>query len=339
MVNEVLPKGDQIDVDATKRLRDSGQTILNAYRTADGTLYYGITPRIRPAIDSAGPMGSYPDAPIAAPTPEEPIIDVTPESQIIQDPNYAQYLLEQDIADEERERRAMEEQAAADVGKTGAWVNGKWDPDAPKGHASYTGDNPVKDFLRDIGESFRRVFSGATEAGGEMVAGLPEVGRRARQDAQGVIATARGEPGRTTYTGVDPNVPDEDYLVGKPQPIDQSNRQVISPISSTPSRFAQEDFDNDEEEAPSRASELYKEYEDQAYDEMFGYADGGLVNRLPREAPAPPNAGVADDLPRNLSEGEFVIPKHVVDHFGEQFFQGLLDTVPPPVEMGDQLPI
>jgi pyruvate/2-oxoglutarate dehydrogenase complex dihydrolipoamide acyltransferase (E2) component len=67
------------------------------------------------------------------------------------------------------------------------------------------------------------------------------------------------------------------------------------------------------------------------------YAEGGLVDRRPKEGKSPPNAGVADDLPRNLSEGEYVIPKHIVDHFGEKFFEDLLDTIPPPQEMRVQL--
>ena len=67
------------------------------------------------------------------------------------------------------------------------------------------------------------------------------------------------------------------------------------------------------------------------------YAKGGLVNRRLKEGKSPPNAGVADDLPRNLSEGEYVIPKHIVDHFGEKFFEELLETIPPPRKMRDQL--
>ena len=67
------------------------------------------------------------------------------------------------------------------------------------------------------------------------------------------------------------------------------------------------------------------------------YAEGGLVDRRPKEGKSPPNAGVADDLPRNLSEGEYVIPKHIVDHFGEKFFEDLLDTIPPPEETRVQL--
>jgi hypothetical protein len=67
------------------------------------------------------------------------------------------------------------------------------------------------------------------------------------------------------------------------------------------------------------------------------YAKGGLVNRRLREGKSPPNAGVADDLPRNLSEGEYVIPKRIVDHFGEKFFEELLETIPPPRKMRGQL--
>jgi len=67
------------------------------------------------------------------------------------------------------------------------------------------------------------------------------------------------------------------------------------------------------------------------------YAKGGLVNRRLREGKSPLNAGVADDLPRNLSEGEYVIPKRIVDHFGEKFFEELLETIPPPRKMRGQL--
>jgi len=69
------------------------------------------------------------------------------------------------------------------------------------------------------------------------------------------------------------------------------------------------------------------------------YAEGGLVNRRSKEGKSPPNAGVADDLLRNLSEGEYVIPKHIVDHFGEKFFEDLLETIPPPKKTLVQLRI
>ena len=61
----------------------------------------------------------------------------------------------------------------------------------------------------------------------------------------------------------------------------------------------------------------------------WGEADGGLIKRLDKELPVPPDPEVADDLTRFLSEGEFVIPVHVVEHFGEKFFNDLISIVPP----------
>jgi hypothetical protein len=58
-------------------------------------------------------------------------------------------------------------------------------------------------------------------------------------------------------------------------------------------------------------------------------AEGGLIKRLDTELPRPPDPEVADDLTRFLSEGEFVIPVHVVEHFGEKFFSDLISAVPP----------
>jgi hypothetical protein len=61
-----------------------------------------------------------------------------------------------------------------------------------------------------------------------------------------------------------------------------------------------------------------------------GYEGGGLVERKQLEEPAPINEEVADDLLRNLSEGEFVIPVHVVKYFGEKYFAELINSVPQP---------
>ena len=80
-------------------------------------------------------------------------------------------------------------------------------------------------------------------------------------------------------------------------------------------------------------------------------ADGGpirvdeesLVDRKPTDIPMPPGTdeeiGVADDLPRNLSEGEFVIPAHVVKHFGENFFNDLVGSVKPPKALMKKKPV
>ena len=80
-------------------------------------------------------------------------------------------------------------------------------------------------------------------------------------------------------------------------------------------------------------------------------ADGGpirvdeesLVDRKPTDTPMPPGTeeeiGVADDLPRNLSEGEFVIPAHVVKHFGENFFNDLIGSVKPPKALMKKKPV
>ena len=55
-----------------------------------------------------------------------------------------------------------------------------------------------------------------------------------------------------------------------------------------------------------------------------------LVNRKPTDEVRPAGTeeeiGVADDLPRNLSEGEFVIPAHVVRQYGEDFFNDLIGS-------------
>lgn len=55
-----------------------------------------------------------------------------------------------------------------------------------------------------------------------------------------------------------------------------------------------------------------------------GMMTGGPVIRQPQEAPRPPNPGRADDLQRNLSEGEFVIPADVVKHYGLNHFDQLI---------------
>jgi hypothetical protein len=64
------------------------------------------------------------------------------------------------------------------------------------------------------------------------------------------------------------------------------------------------------------------------WEAVTGKAEGGLVERLDTELPIPAEPDVADDLQRNLSEGEFVIPVHVVEHFGEKFFADLISAVP-----------
>jgi hypothetical protein len=68
-----------------------------------------------------------------------------------------------------------------------------------------------------------------------------------------------------------------------------------------------------------------------------------LVDRKPTDIPMPPGTdeeiGVADDLPRNLSEGEFVIPAHVVKHFGENFFNDLIGSVKPPKALMKKKPV
>ena len=61
------------------------------------------------------------------------------------------------------------------------------------------------------------------------------------------------------------------------------------------------------------------------------FAEGGLVERGqvsedPMAAPMGVNPGKADDLQRNVSEGEFVVPKDVVDSKGEEFFQKLITS-------------
>lgn len=62
-----------------------------------------------------------------------------------------------------------------------------------------------------------------------------------------------------------------------------------------------------------------------------GFANGGLIERGqiaedPTAAPMGVNPGKADDLKRNVSEGEFVVPKDVVDSKGEEFFQKLITS-------------
>ena len=68
-----------------------------------------------------------------------------------------------------------------------------------------------------------------------------------------------------------------------------------------------------------------------------------LVDRKPTDKPTPMGTeeeiGVADDLPRNLSEGEFVIPAHVVKHFGENFFNDLIGSVKPPKALMEKKPV
>jgi hypothetical protein len=85
-------------------------------------------------------------------------------------------------------------------------------------------------------------------------------------------------------------------------------------------------------EAEEEAAEIKEETERQIDIEVdeWEFADGGLVERLNKELPRPPEPEVADDLQRNLSEGEFVIPVHVVEHFGEKFFTDLISAIPPP---------
>jgi hypothetical protein len=73
-----------------------------------------------------------------------------------------------------------------------------------------------------------------------------------------------------------------------------------------------------------------KDWKDESPTESPYDADGGLVERLDKELPRPPDPEVADDLTRFLSEGEFVIPVHVVEHFGEKFFADLISAIPPP---------
>lgn len=68
-------------------------------------------------------------------------------------------------------------------------------------------------------------------------------------------------------------------------------------------------------------------YPDDPYADM---AHGGQVQRQPEELPQPTNPGQADDLQRNLSEGEFVIPANVVKYHGTKFFEGLIEKANTP---------
>ena len=125
--------GDQLDTNATQNLRNQGITSLNAYRDVNGGLYYATVPRIRAegargtdggrrarvAIDSAGPIGSYPQpkAPTyssIAPIMGEPMTNwPTPESQIIdrsdyRHPEYEAWAQEYELEQAEDDRVAEE---------------------------------------------------------------------------------------------------------------------------------------------------------------------------------------------------------------------------------------
>ena len=90
------------------------------------------------------------------------------------------------------------------------------------------------------------------------------------------------------------------------------------------------DTDVAQAEAQAEAEETERMIEDEGVTWEWGEADGGLIKRLDKELPRPTEPDVADDLQRMLSEGEFVIPVNVVEHFGVKFFTDLISVVPPP---------
>lgn len=53
-----------------------------------------------------------------------------------------------------------------------------------------------------------------------------------------------------------------------------------------------------------------------------GYADGG---HMPQEAsPTGDNTGRADDISIRVSGGEYIIPKHIVERKGTEYFDKLI---------------
>lgn len=67
----------------------------------------------------------------------------------------------------------------------------------------------------------------------------------------------------------------------------------------------------------------------QAQPEMQNFADGGLVtpgsNAKDGGKVVGPGTGTSDSIPIRVSAGEYVIPAHIVQMKGKEFFDGLLD--------------
>lgn len=65
-------------------------------------------------------------------------------------------------------------------------------------------------------------------------------------------------------------------------------------------------------------------------EQKTNFADGGVIERgqAPSDpmAPAAP-AGMADDLQRNVSDGEYVVPSDIVKKKGTEFFDKLIESV------------
>lgn len=138
-------------------------------------------------------------------------------------------------------------------------------------------------------------------------------------------------------TIIDRNAPTETTLNYDRTPVeDPSNNNSLDYGYDIPNEF-QVSGDvagslRDNLDSTERA-DLSNYYADQAYNEQWGMADGGPVERLSSDSKRPPNPDTADDLPRNLSEGEFVIPKNVVHYYGTKHFEDLIENVNNPTKI------
>lgn len=116
------------------------------------------------------------------------------------------------------------------------------------------------------------------------------------------------------------------------QPKNAEKQQVVgqgnAPASRTtplPDAVRSAGDDSGYQDAPSALRKV-----DNAEKKALGYAKGGPVPRKGYEGGGEvdgPGTGTSDSVPASLSNGEYVIPAHVVSYLGTKFFDDLVQKI------------
>ena len=256
--NDILVENDPYIM----ALRRQGNTTLNAYRRADGTVYYSGQPL------PSTPVGEQPLPSDRTTLPVDDMVDFLP-----------------DIDFEKNQRYSVEDEDQNEDGNVGmqsypsisAWLQNMRTSYAPG--------------IKQFGEDLKKMPGSFVEAAKTIPSAISNFSK--------------------TILGRDKN-----YNIADEPEFNEERYKAEAK--------ARHD--------PQAERELLAKHEDRPgqYDPEIDYAEGGTIQRTPMEMPQPSNPGMADDLQRNLSEGEFVIPADVVKYYGTKFFHSLIEKAANP---------
>jgi hypothetical protein len=328
MTDQVIPNDPYITAQ-----RAAGNQTINAYRDErTGQIYYGNAPMQRASILA-------PPQAVAPPMTTMPIGGARPPGatdKSILDPGLVNNYI--DYADQAQLEKDQRLGGSVSDGPQNSYGNKDANGNPIPGYANFD------DWWKDMVSGDKSLVHGIKSIAGDM--SLPNLAIRGATDA-GLIspqtaATAGrlmpGPEGDYNFSGDTSNSHNSNDLGGRLSDGIVNANNGTGGFEDNMQSAPGQSYDQHGAEPPNTELDLTYNPGDYSGDAMSEYAkydqaymaDGGPVRQMPMDPMPMGDPSRADNLQRNLSEGEFVIPADVAKHFGTKHFDRMIEMARKP---------